>query len=99
MSQSITIRLAPLSSVSAPLTVIYAAENAAPAGAGASIWAATGLDWAESAAANAFKGKQGQTLDVLGAGGKRLLVLGSGKADADAPLNGWADRGGSLLAK
>ncbi|MHA6691986.1 leucyl aminopeptidase [Devosia sp. A449] len=99
MSQSITIRTAPLSGVSAPLTIIYAAESAAPAGAAAAIWAATGLDWAESAASNAFKGKQGQTLDVLGVGGKRLLVLGSGKAGADAPLNGWTDRGGSLLAK
>ncbi|MCS6760164.1 MAG: leucyl aminopeptidase, partial [Candidatus Devosia euplotis] len=26
-------------------------------------------------------------------------MLGSGKADADVPLNGWTDRGGSLLAK
>jgi leucyl aminopeptidase len=99
MSQTITIRAAALAGASAPLTVIYAAEGEAPAGAAAAIWAATGLDWSETAAAGAFKGKQGQALDVLGAGGRRLLVLGSGKAGADIPLNGWTDRGGSLLAK
>lgn len=99
MSQSIAIRVAALSGATAPLTVIYAAENAAPAGAAAAVWQATGLDWAEAAAASAFKGKQGQVLDVLGTGGKRLLVLGSGKADAAVQLNGWTDRGGSLLAK
>jgi leucyl aminopeptidase len=80
------------------LTVIHAAENKAPAGAGAAAWSATGLDWAETARAGSFNGKQGQVLDVLGAGGKRLLVVGRGNA-ADLPLNGWTDRGGSLLAK
>ncbi|WP_316359824.1 leucyl aminopeptidase [Devosia sp.] len=99
MSQTITIRVAALAGASAPLTVIYAAENEAPAGAAAAIWAGTGLDWSATAEAGAFKGKQGQALDVLGAAGKRLLVLGSGKASADTPLNGWTDRGGSLLAK
>ena len=99
MSQPITIRTAALAGASAPLTVIYVAENQAPSGAAASIWAATGLVWAESAEAGAFKGKQGQALDVLASGGKRLLVLGRGQADADIPLNGWTDRGGSLLAK
>lgn len=38
-------------------------------------------------------------MDVLTAGGKRLLVLGSGSAAANAPLNSWTDRGGSLMAK
>lgn len=99
MSQSIAIRTAALSGASAALIVIYAAEGEAPAGAAAAIWAATNLDWSETAAAGNFKGKQGQSLDVLGAGGKRLLVLGSGKPGSDAPLNGWTDRGGSLLAK
>ncbi len=99
MSQTITIRVAALAGASAPLNVIYAAEGEAPAGAAAAIWAGTGLDWSETAGVGAFKGKQGQALDVLGAGGKRLLVLGSGKANADTPLNGWTDRGGSLLAK
>ena len=99
MSQSITILVGTLAGASAALTVIYAAENEAPTGAAAPIWAATGLDWSEASSAGAFKGKQGQTLDVLGSGGKRLLVLGSGKAGADTPLNGWTDRGGSLLAK
>ncbi|KRA51506.1 leucyl aminopeptidase [Devosia sp. Root635] len=99
MSQSITIRTAAHAGVPAGLTVIYVAENEAPSGAAATIWAATGLAWAETAQAGAFKGKQGQALDILGSGGKRLLVLGRGKADADIPLNGWTDRGGSLLAK
>ena len=99
MSHPITIRIAPLSGASAPLLVIYAAENAAPAGAGAALWVETGLDWAQSVAANGFKGKQGHHFEVLGAGGRRLLVLGSGKADPASPLNGWTDRGGSLLAR
>lgn len=99
MSQSIAIRVAALAGASAALTVIYAAEGEAPAGAAVAVWAATGLDWSEAAAAGAFRGKQGQALDVLGAGGKRLLVLGSGKGGTDVPLNGWTDRGGSLLGK
>ena len=99
MSQPITIRVAALAGAAAALTVIYAAEGEAPAGAALPVWAATGLDWSETAAAGAFRGKQGQALDVLGAGGKRLLVLGSGKSGTDAPLNGWTDRGGSLLGK
>jgi leucyl aminopeptidase len=99
MPQSIAIRVAALTAATAPLTIIYAAEDASPAGAAAAIWAATGLDWAQTAAAGAFKGKQGQALDVMSAAGRRLLVLGSGKPAADAPLNGWTDRGGSLMAK
>ncbi|HEV7346294.1 MAG TPA: leucyl aminopeptidase [Devosia sp.] len=98
MSHTISIRVAALASAPAGLTVIHAAENKAPAGAGAAAWSATGLDWAETARAGSFNGKQGQVLDVLGAGGKRLLVVGRGNA-ADLPLNGWTDRGGSLLAK
>jgi leucyl aminopeptidase len=99
MSQSITIRTAALTGVSAAITIIYVAQDEAPARAAAALWQATGLDWAASAAAGAFKGKQGQSLDILGAGGSRLLVLGAGKPQADAPLNAWTDRGGSLMAK
>ncbi|MGV8855058.1 MAG: leucyl aminopeptidase [Devosia sp.] len=99
MSQTLHIVTAAHSAVSAPLTVIYAAEGKAPAGAAAAVWAATGLDWVQSTAAGAFKGRQGQVLDIIGAGGRRLLVLGSGDADGDTPLNGWTDRGGSLLGK
>lgn len=99
MSQSISIQVAPLDGALAALTIIYAAEGEAPAGAGAAIWAATGLDWTETSAAGAFKGKQGQTLDILGRGNGRLMVLGCGKAAEDTPLNAWTDRGGSLLAK
>ena len=83
MSQSITIRTAALAGVPAGLTVIYAAENEAPSGAAATVWAATGLAWAETAEAGAFKGKQGQALDVLASGGKRLLVIPAHKAYGD----------------
>tara|TARA_R110002124_G_scaffold10096_8_gene50918 strand:+ start:20810 stop:22294 length:1485 start_codon:yes stop_codon:yes gene_type:complete len=100
MSQSLQIRTAgQTAAAAAPLIVIYAAEGAQPRGAAAAVWAGTGLDWQQAAAAGAFKGSQGQALDIIGQGGARLLVLGSGKADADGPLNGWTDRGGSLLAK
>ncbi|MGV8832181.1 MAG: leucyl aminopeptidase [Devosia sp.] len=99
MSQTLQIRTAAQSGASAPLTVIYAAEGEAPAGAAATIWAATGLDWPQAAGAGAFKGRQGQALDIIGQHGARLLVLGSGKPQDDAPLNSWTDRGGSLLAK
>lgn len=99
MSQSLSISTAALGGVSAALTVIYAAEGEAPAGAAGSIWAATGLDWSQASAAGAFKGRQGQVLDIIGQGGARLLVLGSGKAASEIPLNGWTDRGGSLLGK
>lgn len=98
MSQKITISVAALAGANAPLTVIYAAENEAPAGAGAAIWARTGLDWNQIAAATAFAGKAGQVLDLPGAEG-RLLVLGRGKDGDEAPLNAWTDRGGSLAAK
>ena len=99
MSQSLQIRTAALGGTSAALVVIYATEGEAPAGAAAVIWAATGLDWSAASGAGAFKGKQGQALDIIGQGGARLLVLGSGKSGSDIPLNGWTDRGGSLLAK
>ncbi len=99
MSQSLDIRTAAPSATAAALTVIYAAEGQAPSGAAAANWSATGLDWAQSAKAGAFTGRQGQALDIIGQAGSRLLVLGSGKAEGDAPLNGWTDRGGSLMAK
>ncbi|ODT79906.1 MAG: leucyl aminopeptidase [Pelagibacterium sp. SCN 64-44] len=98
MSQTITISVAALAGANAPLTIIYAAENEAPAGAGAALWARTGLDWAQAAAMASFAGKQGQALDVLGADG-RLLVLGRGKAETALSRNSWTDRGGSLLVK
>ena len=99
MSQLLDIRTAALGSASAALTIVYAAEGQAPAGAGEAFWLATGIDWASAASTGAFKGKQGQVLDILGQGPTRLMVLGSGKADAKLPLNAWTDRGGSLLAK
>ena len=84
--------------------VIYSADGGQPEGAGAAIWAATGLDWAKVAKAAGFKGKQGQMLDILAPNGieaDRLLVLGSGKpAESEAvPSTAWTDRGGSLGGK
>jgi leucyl aminopeptidase len=99
MSQILHIRTSPLGAVSAALLVIYVAEGQRPSGAGEQVWSATGLQWDEAATTANFKGKQGHSIDVLSAGGKRLLVLGSGSSGADTPLNSWTDRGGSLMAK
>ncbi len=99
MSHTLVIEVAALGSAAAAATVIYAAEGAAPAGAGAAIWQATGLDWQTITTAAAFRGRQGQMLDLLGQGRGRLLVLGSGRAGGDSPLTAWTDRGGSLLSK
>ncbi len=104
MSVSLTIRAAALPFTSAGLVVIYAAEGAAPAGAAAEIWAATGLDFERISQSVGFKGKAGQILDIAAPDGldaRRLLVLGAGKADPAKPAAGaaWADRGGSLGAK
>ena len=98
MSHTLVIEVAALGSAAAATTVIYAAEGAAPTGTGAAIWQATNLDWQTTATAGAFRGRQGQVLDLLGQGRGRLLVLGSGRA-GDAPLSAWTDRGGSLLSK
>ena len=99
MPQKLSIRTAAFAAASAPLTVIYAAEGEAPSGAGAAIWSATGLDWQSASTSAAFKGKQGQALDIIGQGAGRLIVLGKGKSEGDVPLNAWTDRGGSLFAK
>ncbi|MEO8684671.1 MAG: M17 family peptidase N-terminal domain-containing protein, partial [Devosia sp.] len=101
MSQTLAIHTAAQHGAGAALTVIYANEGAAPAGAGAAIWQATGLDWAAVSATAGFKGRQGQVLDLLapnGVAASRLLVLGAGKA-GEGTLNAWTDRGGSLLGK
>lgn len=99
MSQNLSIQTAAFAGASASLIMIYAAEGEAPAGAGAAIWSATGLDWQAASASAVFKGKQGQALDIIGQGAGRLIVLGKGKSDAEIPLNAWTDRGGSLFAK
>jgi leucyl aminopeptidase len=99
MPQSLEIRTSPFGAVNAAFIVCYVAEGSAPSGRAADLWSATGLDWVETANAFGFKGKQGQALEIVSAGGKRLLVLGSGSATAEVPLNGWTDRGGSLMAK
>ncbi|MDB5587418.1 MAG: leucyl aminopeptidase [Devosia sp.] len=102
MSQSLIIHTAAQSAAGAALTVIYAAEGVPPAGAGAEIWSATGLDWQAVSNTAGFKGRQGQVLDLLapnGVAASRLLVLGTGKAGEGAALNAWTDRGGSLLGK
>ncbi|HEY4201465.1 MAG TPA: leucyl aminopeptidase [Devosiaceae bacterium] len=103
MSQTLVIKVAALPAEPTGTLVLYAAEGAAPVDAGAAIWLATGLDWQAVSAAAAFQGKQGQVLDLVtphGVEARRLLILGSGKADAKAAgLSAWTDRGGSLLAK
>jgi leucyl aminopeptidase len=104
MSQTLIVRTAPLPLVPTGVLAIYAAEEAPPAGAGAAAWASTSLDFAELAAAAGFRGKQGQVLDIAAPRGlpaKRLLVLGTGRAEssrAASPM-AWSDRGGSLAAK
>jgi len=104
MSNTLVLRIAPLPPAPTGTLVIYAAENAPPAGAAANSWARTGLDFAAVAAAAGFKGRPGQMLDIAAPAGlaaKRLLVLGSGRGGADATQapNVWTDRGGSLIAK
>ena len=99
MSQSLAVRTAPLDAQGAPFAVIYVAEGRAPAGMGARLWATTGLDWAATATANGFKGRQGNMLDIVQGSGKRLLVLGTGAPSGEVQLAAWTDRGGSLLAK
>jgi leucyl aminopeptidase len=101
MSQTLTIKTAALPPTPTGTLVLYAAEGEAPAGAGATIWAVTGLDWQAASSAAAFRGKQGNVLDLLnprGVEAQRLLVLGSGKPEA-GNVSAWTDRGGSLLAK
>ncbi|RUT28526.1 leucyl aminopeptidase [Arsenicitalea aurantiaca] len=104
MPRELVIKTAPMPARPTGTLVIYAAEGAAPADGGTAVWAATGLDWAEVSEAAGFKGKQGQALDIVKPAGleaSRLLVLGSGMTNGDAPASAtaWADRGGSLMGK
>ena len=102
MPLDLTIRTAPLPVAPAPTVVIYAADGAAPAGAGGELWSATGLDWSAVREAAGFKGKQGNVLDILmpaGIDARRLLVLGSGKPGSSDAATAWTDRGGSLAGK
>ncbi len=104
MSPPISIRAAALPPGPAGILVIYAHEDAPPAGAAAAVWAQTGLDFARMASAAGFRGKQGQLLDIVAPTGlkaERLFVLGAGKLDPARPASatGWSDRGGSLAAK
>jgi leucyl aminopeptidase len=102
MPHELSIKTAALPVKATGALVVYVAEDAEPTGGAASVWQATGLDWAKLAAASGFKGKQGQVLDLLAppnVEAQRLLVLGSGKPGQGTSLSGWADRGGSLAAK
>jgi len=103
MSQTLRIETAVLPARPASTLVIYAGEGAAPAGAGATIWASTGLDWTRTSRAMRFSGRPGHLLDVTtpaGLDADRLLVLGSGKpGEGNGSLTAFTDRGGSLLAK
>jgi leucyl aminopeptidase len=95
----LTIQLARLDAEPAPLVVTYVAEAGTPSGAATALWAATGQDFHVLAQLYNFTGKQGQMLDLplTGSSAKRLLVLGSGKADSQLAV--WRDRGGSLMGK
>ncbi len=102
MPSRIEIKTAALTPKATGTLVIYAAEDAGPAGAAATAWQATGLDFATVAAAAGFKGKQGTAFEILtpqGLSADRLLVLGSGKAGEGTSPSAWADRGGSLAGK
>jgi len=104
MASELIVKTAALPAKPTGTLVIYAAEGEAPAGVGATLWAATGLDWNTVSSAANFKGRQGQVLDLVAPAGveaNRLLVLGSGKFAAENPgaLTAWTDRGGSLFAK
>lgn len=103
MTATLAIKTAPLPANTKGTLVIYAAEGAAPAGAAAEIWTATGLDWDRVSTAASFAGRQGQMLEILapqGLNADRLMVLGAGKPDAgNADLTVFADRGGSAMAK
>jgi leucyl aminopeptidase len=104
MASELIVKTAALPAKPAGVLVIYVGEGASPEGAAASIWSSTGLAWSEISEASNFKGRQGQVIDLVAPKGieaKRLLVLGSGKANSDktVALTAWTDRGGSLFAK
>jgi len=103
MAISLDIRTAALPVAATGTLVVYVAEGAAPAGAAAAVWAATGLAWEAVAGASGFKGKQGQSIEILapsGVAASRLLVLGSGRLSPTGNAAAtWTDRGGSLAAK
>jgi leucyl aminopeptidase len=102
MSQSLVIETAALPVKAAETLVIYAGEGAAPAGAGADLWAQTGIDWARVSGKGRFAGKPGELLSFPVPNGipaeRSLLVLGAGKPPENG-LTAFADRGGSLVAK
>jgi leucyl aminopeptidase len=100
MSKRLAISMRSGQPHSADTIVIYIGEGQQPAGAGATLFTATGADWAALVDATGFEGKAGQAIDYLipaGLPSRRLLILGSGKPQDTAPA--WTDRGGSLAAK
>ena len=103
MAISLEVKTAALPVAATGTLVVYVAEGASPAGAAAAIWAATGLDWDAVSTAASFKGKQGQSIDIVAPKGleaSRLLVLGTGRPSPTGNSAAtWTDRGGSLAAK
>ena len=103
MPQSLVIETAVLPVKPAETLVIYAAEGAAPGGAGADLFAASGIDWARVSGASRFSGKPGEILGFPAPNGvpaeRALIVLGAGKTTEAAGLSTFTDRGGSLMAK
>jgi leucyl aminopeptidase len=104
MSRELVIKTAGLGSKQQAVIVCYVTGGGSPEGAGAEIWAETGLDWVRACTAARFEGKRGQVLDIVAPsniGASRLLVLGSGKPADNETFSptAFADRGGSLAGK
>jgi leucyl aminopeptidase len=103
MPQSLVIETAALPVKPADTIVIYAGEGAAPAGAGAALWAGLGIEWGRVSGVGRFAGKPGEILIFPAPNGvpaeRALIVLGAGKTAEAAGLSTFTDRGGSLMAK
>jgi leucyl aminopeptidase len=103
MAHQLQIKTATIAHDAEGALVIYVGDGEKPLGAGAAIWAATGMDWTRAIEAAGFKGKAGHALDLIAPANlkaNRLIVLGSGKAaDPAASATAWTDRGGSLAGK
>ena len=105
MPHTLAIETAALPASPTGSLVIYAAEGEAPAGAGAAIWTATGLDWAKVTASRGFH----RASRAICSTSWRLRASRPSVCWSSAPassgggrrhgLAAFTDRGGSLFAK